>query len=294
MLRTLLLAIVAWSCLGPALDAQTKLHDPATVRWLQSLQTDDGGFRPTPSAELQGSLRATSAAVRSLRRFGGQPANPEAATRFVEKCWDDKTGSFADRPGGSGDVILTAIGLMAVNELGLPRERYRPKALTFLAEHAREYEETRMAAAGIEAAGEIPREAASRWIAELRAMTNPDGSFGRGAEKARLTAGTVVAILRLGGQVGDGRSILDILDAEQNPDGGFGRTAQRDSDLETTYRVMRCYHMLGGKPARKEALERWLKSCRASEGGYGIRPGQPPTVGATYFAAMVLSWLDGR
>lgn len=279
---------------GPVPQTPCDDKTQTTIRWLRSLQTEDGGFRPEPEAEPTGSLRATSAAVRALRRFGGQPENPEAAARFVEKCWDESTGSFADRPGGSGDVVLTAVGLMAVKELGLPMERFRGKALKFLVARAKEYEEVRMAAAGMEAAGEVSREAAASWIAELQAKANPDGSFGEGAEKARATGGTIVAILRLGGQVNNKSLLLEVLNSQQRVDGGFGQTADGRSDLETTYRVMRCYHMLGSKPPRVDALRQWVASCLHVGGGYGLRPGQKPSVGATYFAAMVLSWLDSR
>jgi prenyltransferase beta subunit len=165
--------------------AQTPDERRATVRWLQLLQTEDGGFRSSPDASPQGSLRATSAAVRALKKFGGEPRHREAAARFVESCWNARTGTFGDRPGATGDVILTAVGLMAARELGLPMDRYRKAALSYLAANAREYEEVRMAAAGMEAAGEVSREAAASWIAELQAKANPDGSFGEGAEKAR-------------------------------------------------------------------------------------------------------------
>lgn len=291
MLRVWLIVFVGLSSSLP-LPAQPDDATQATIRWLRSMQTKDGGFRPAPEAEPVGSLRATSAAVRALRRFGGQPEDPQAAAHFVEKCWDEAAGSFADHPGGTGDVILTAVGLMAARELGLPLERYRDKALRYLAERAKEYEEVRMAAAGMEAAGEVPREPAARWLAALQARANPDGTFGQGAEKARATGGTIVAILRLGGEIKDQQRILELLNSQQQSDGGFAQSADGRSDLETTYRVMRCYHMLRAKPAREDALKRWVASCRHHEGGYGIRPGQPPTVGATYFAAMVLSWLN--
>jgi len=277
-----------------AAQAQSREERQKSVRWLQSLQTPDGGFRPSPDAPEQGSLRATSAAVRALKRFGGEPVRPDAVSRFVEQCWHAKTRTFGDRPGQPGDVILTAVGLMAVRELGLPMDNYRQPALDYLAENAREYEEIRMAAAGMEAAGKVPPDAARRWLEQLRSMAQPDGSFGSGVQKARLTGGTVVAILRLGGDGFDPHAIIQLLNKCQNSDGAFGHDERLGSDLETTYRVVRCYSMLKTRPARADNLRNWVAQCRHVDGGYGIRPGQPPTVGATYFAAMVLDWLTSR
>ena len=49
--------------------------------------------------------------------------------------------------------------------------------------------------------------------------------------------------------------------------------------------------MLKQKPERPEALRAFVAKCRSAEGGYGVAPSQPSTVGGTYFASVILHWL---
>ena len=72
------------------------------------------------------------------------------------------------------------------------------------------------------------------------------------------------------------------------------RIHARGADLETTYRVMRTYHMLKGKPAREKDLRAFVATCRNKDGGYGVVPGVPSAAGSTYFASIVLHWLDSK
>ena len=39
-----------------------------------------------------------------------------------------------------------------------------------------------------------------------------------------------------------------------------------------------------------DALRGFIARCRHSEGGYGVAPGQPATLQATYFATIILRW----
>jgi prenyltransferase beta subunit len=297
MRRFVCLAIVA--LVAPSLQAQTPDQKLATVKFLQELQVADGGFVPAPvdgrlDQNPRGGLRATSAALRALKYFGGAPNYKKAAAKFVENCWDDKAGYFADAPGGKGDVFTTAVGLMAVAELGLPMEQYRGPALKFLAENAKEFEEVRMAAAGMEAAGKREESTARRWTADLQAKANSDGSYGKGAERFRATGGTTVAILRLGGKPVGPRSVIEILDEGQNKDGGFGKDDTGASDLESSYRILRCYHMLGKQPPRPDALREFIAKCRNADAGYGVQPGKPSQVSGSYYAGIILAWLNEK
>ena len=45
------------------------------------------------------------------------------------------------------------------------------------------------------------------------------------------------------------------------------------------------------KPADVEALRGFVAKCRNADGGYGLSPGQPSRVPATYFASILLHWL---
>jgi hypothetical protein len=104
----------------------------------------------------------------------------------------------------------------------------------------------------------------------------------------------VACVLRLGGKVKEPKAVVKALDEAQRKDGGFGRADADDSDLETSYRVMRTYHMLKSKPARAADLRAFVAKCRHAGGGYGVAPGLPATVGGTYFAGIILHWLDEK
>jgi len=281
--------------LAQSLPAQTPEQKKATIKYLRELQTPDGGFQPQVvdarlDQPLKGSLRATTSALRALKYFGGTANDKSAAAKFVQKCFDPATGGFADQPGGTPDVFSTAVGLMAVVETGLKMEDYRDKAVQYLGDNAKEFEEIRMAAAGMEAAG-TQAPSAKRWRQELAEKINADGSFGAGAGKARATGSTVVALLRLGSSDFPKDRTIAILNQGENADGGFGKDDASGSDLETSYRVVRCYHMLKAKPAKAEALREFIARCRNTDGGYGVAPGKPSLVSGVYFAGIILHWL---
>ena len=76
-------------CTGAA-GGQTDEQKQQTVALLRSLQGQDGGFRPTfasdaKSLAAKSSLRASVAALRALKYFGGKPEQTEAWRRsFAE------------------------------------------------------------------------------------------------------------------------------------------------------------------------------------------------------------------
>src|SRR5207244_8261738 len=88
-----------------------------TGDFLRKLQTPSGGFQPAPAkpgSAPSASLRATLAAVRALHYLGGEVPDRTACSTFVDKCFDPQTGAFSDTPAGKADVIVTALGVMAV------------------------------------------------------------------------------------------------------------------------------------------------------------------------------------
>ena len=290
-MRTCLAVFTALLLAQPAI-AQTADEKKATVTFLSKLQTKEGGYRADPKAE-QPTLRGTSACLRAIKYFGGTPAEAEKCKKFVLSCQDAQTGGFADRPGGKPDVVLTAIGLMALVELKEPTEKYERRAISFMADNAKGLEEVRMTAAGLEAVGKTSDKNAE-WLRRLNVLRNRDGTFGKGPSLARDTGSYVACTLRLGGKVNDPAAVVKKLDAEQRSDGGFGKPDADHSDLETTYRVMRSYHMLKGKPAKLKELRDFVGKCRNSDGGYGVAPGLPSTAGGTYFASIILHWADAK
>lgn len=288
-MRFLVLGLIVAS-IPPGLHAQTADEKKTTISYLQSLQTKAGGFRISEKADSP-SLRATSSCLRALRYFGGQPRDPEAAKSFVLSCWNRDAGGFADSPGGKPDVILTSVGLMALVELKLPTDKYESPAIRFMTENAREFEQIRMTAAGLESIKRASPNNAD-WLSALVKKQNRDGTFGSGKEIPRETGSVVACILRLGGKIKDARSIIRALDAGQREDGGFGKSDAAGSDLETSYRIVRTYVMLKARPARSDDLRAFIVKCRNTDGGYGVTPGTPSTASATYFASILLHWLD--
>ena len=83
-LATLIVAI--WSI---QVQAQTAEEKQATIRFLQNLQIPSGAFAAGPEhPKMQRptvpSLRATNAALRALKYFGGEPRDLKASGRWVE------------------------------------------------------------------------------------------------------------------------------------------------------------------------------------------------------------------
>jgi prenyltransferase beta subunit len=294
MPRLTLVASFLMVCLVSARgqDADDKKE---TVAYLQKLQAGDGGFLASaPKPNDKSSLRATSSAIRALKHFGGEPKDKNACARYVQSTFDDKDGAFVDVPGGKADVFSTAAGLMAVVELKLPVDKYADPAVKYLGKHAKTFDEIRIAAAALEAVGKRPAQAED-WLEEVLKMRNFDGTYGLRDAMGRDTGGAVVAVLRLGGKVEgmERANVVHAMQASQREDGAFGKGGVKGSDLESTYRVMRAFHMLKANPDNK-AIHKFVARCRNDDGGYGVEPGQPSGVSGTYYAGTILDWLDEK
>ena len=298
------LSLVLVALFPAASFAQTKEMDDAikaklaAIRYVQQLQDrESGAFRADPAGKP--GLRATNAAVRSLKYLAGKPVedavpNADKAAAFVMSCYDPKTGGFADAPGGKPDVNTTSIGVMAAVELGVPKEKFR-KAMDYVKEHAKTWEEVRLGAAAVEAWGvkDCPFDV-KPWLdvatKEVEAKLPPMAEGG-----ARVLGSVAAFVYRLGmekGAVLTAEQITQMLDHGQLPDGGWGKGAGTGSDMETTYRVMRAYHMMKARPADAAKLRAFIAKCRNADGGYGVKPGDRSGVGGVYYAAIVTKWLD--
>jgi prenyltransferase beta subunit len=265
-----------------------------TIAFVQKLQVTDGGFLSQPAAPnktVVPTLRSTSAGVRALHYLGGDIPNKDACIKYVESCYDAPSGGFSDTPKGKPDVFTTAIGLMAVTEMKMPAEKYAAGAIKYLSENAKSFEEIRIAAAGLEAIRQKSPKA-DQWVREVAKLQNPDGTFGKDLGQARATGGSVVTLLRLGAKQVDADRALKVLKAGQRQNGGYGKDdSEIASDLETTYRVMRCFVMLKARPDNVEGARSFVAKCRNEDSGYGVAPGQPSTINGVYFAALIKHWL---
>jgi hypothetical protein len=274
--------------------------DPAnqeTIKFIQSLQNADGGFLPAPQdpkldGEPRSSLRATSSAIRALKYFGGELPKKDQAVKYVASCFDEKSGSFSDVPQGKPDYFITAVGIMAVVELKMDEEKYVPKAIQFLLT-AKEFEEIRLAAAGMEAANRFVPKTVAEWMRKMAEIRNDDGSYGKPMGDVRMTGSVVALILRVKGELKEDekKASLKVILNGQQTDGGFAKADAKGSDLETSYRVMRAFMMLKEKPKDAAKLKEFIAKCRNKDGGYGVAPGQPSNISGTYFAGIIYYWL---
>jgi prenyltransferase beta subunit len=281
--------------------AQTPEQVQQTIKYVKALQQPDGGFvgaAPDPKLDQapRSSLRATSAAIRTLKYFGGELPDRDKTAKFVTRCFDEKTGGYGDVSGGKPDVFLTAVGIMAAAELKLPPDPYVRKAVAYLTENAKGFEDVRIAAAGLEAADTYPEKPVTDWLEQMEKLRNPDGSYGKPEGDARMTGSVVAMILRIHGRQLDGADAraksLRVLRGGQHVDGGYGKADARGSDLETTYRVMRAFHMLRENPKDATKMREFIAKCRNADGGYGVAPGQPSSVGGCYYAGIIRYWLN--
>jgi len=271
--------------------AQTADEKKASIAYVRALQHPDGGFVPSSDkAKAGSSLRATSAAARALKYFGGELPDKAKAAEFVGKCWVDDVGGFADVPGGKPDVALTAVGLMAAKELGLSMDNYKEKAVRYLVANAKTFDEVRIAVAGLEVLGPpaklLDDETRRDWT--FIAVMEPD------SDQPFMIGSKVVAAMRMGFEPAQAQRMAAQLAAAQNSDGGYAKPDQKTSDLEATYRIMRALYMIKTKPKEVDKLKGFIAKCRNTDGGYGIEPGKPSAMGSTYYAAIILHWLDAK
>jgi hypothetical protein len=204
---------------------------------------------------------------------------------FVRALYDPAAGAFHE-PGATADVRSTAMGAMTLAELGQRLGSDGPAIARYFDANATGQADVYIAEAALQANGLRPlRE--REWLQTFEAMRHTDGTYGKDVTD---TAHAVVTYLRLKARLPDRAGATRALRAAQNWDGGFGVTPM-SSDLPTSYPVMRALYMLKTRPDIA-AIREFVGRCRNDDGGYGPTAGQPSTVGATYYAAIILHWLD--
>ena len=278
--------------------AERKLADQRTAKWVFAQEAPDGGFYlapqdPKSDAKPQPSLRATNGAVRALKYLGFPllKKEREGHAAFVLKCYDPKTGGFAE-PGGKPDVTITSIGVMAAAELGIPHEKYA-KAMDYLKENAKTFEEVRIGAAAVEAWGvkDCPFKL-DAWHKIVFASVRAAGEKITGPESVRLAGSYVAYFLRLdpGAPIKiDGPDLAALRD---NGAGGWRAADGKEADIETTYRVMRALMLLKEKPKDAKKLREFVDTHRNKDGGYATKPGDKSSMSGVYYCAIVSKWLD--
>ncbi len=197
--------------------------------------------------------------MKALKYLGVDIPNKKKHAAFVLKCYDPKTGTFAE-PGGKPDVASTSIGVMVAMELGIPKEKFA-KAMDYLKENAKTFEEVRIGAAAVEAWGvkDCPFKL-EQWQAvatkEISTKLPPIRDGG-----ARMIGSITAFTWRLGLQKDTDskpNQIAQLMDLGQLTDGGWSKQGEKASDIETTYRVMRAYMLLKEKPKDTKKLREFI------------------------------------
>lgn len=283
----LLLPVVAF--------AQTADEKKATVKFIDSLRDADTGAwavsPPKDGEKLKPSLRAVNGAVNALKFFGGELTDKEKVTKFVLGCYDDKTGAFAE-PGDKPTVAMTSVGVLAATALGIDKAKYK-KAMEYIEENAKTFEDYRIGAAAIEAFGVkesgVDTVVWVRWAFLLSG--GPDHLSLDPSE--RSPAGFAAACLRLGHNLDkyERKTTLDKIHFHQVKGGGWKKDVTKESDAEATYRVMRALVLLKEKPKDADGVAKFVASCRRKDGGYGVDADAPSSMSGVYYAAMIGEWL---
>ncbi|MDQ3974851.1 MAG: ankyrin repeat domain-containing protein, partial [Actinomycetota bacterium] len=255
-----------------------------TIAFLRDLERPGGGYA-AHAGNAPSTLQDTVSAVKALRILDTAPRDPRATMAFVESCWDADSAAGGDRPGGAPSVFSTALGLIALHDLGGREavQRRRQAGTRFLTDHAASASEHFMVIAAYEEAGLGPPPSTS--VSYFQAESRQDGTFAGGVLANAIAGG---ALLRAGASI-DHEAVVRLLVGAQGTDGGFADHRSAPTDLMTTYAVMRVLSLLD-IPPEPGSLARYVTTLRNRDGGYGEKPAAPSTAGATYQALSVLDW----
>lgn len=261
----------------------TQAEKDATIGYVERLHNDDEGFRAA-SAPGPSTLSASVSAMRALKYLGNRKA--PKVQRFIQAC-ADPSGAFKDTPDGTADVRTTAMGLMVSAEARNDFAKDAPYRIReYFEKNASSIPDLYIATAAMDAAG-LKLKKAPEWVKTFEATLNPDGTYGKNPSE---NAGVAISLLRLGIPLKNPAAVAASLKATQRADGGFS-AAGENSDLPSSYRIVRALYMLKAKPDT-ERLRAFIAKCRNADGGYGASPGQPSAVSSTYHAAIISHWLD--
>jgi hypothetical protein len=280
-------------CLLWATGFQAPVNKPTpaesrqTIAWLTQLQKGSGGFAADARPATAPSLPATISAVRALNYFGGSAPRATDILRFLRSCWNEQEGGFAPTPGGQPDVRTTAVALLGLVDLKAAEQNQDMirRSMAYLGMHVKNYEDVRIAAAAFET-NHLAIPELTHWREILHAMP-----FSAKAEQARETGGVTVARMRLGDTIDNREAVLEALRAAQQPEGAWSK-AGSPPDLDSSYRIMRAFFMLKAAPRDPDALRKFIARCRQTDGSYAVAPGQPGSISGTYYAGVILHWLD--
>jgi prenyltransferase beta subunit len=279
--------------LAPAwLHADDAKRD-TTVKYVLSLQDPaTGAFKVNPTAKP--TLRACNGGVKVLKTLKESIPHEAELREFVEGCYISARNSFVETD-GTADVSTNAVGIMVAIELGIPPKKMS-QSIQFLFQNAKTFEEVRLSAAAVEAWGEKRAGfSLETWYAvaakEFTAKKSTDPVNGG----ARFAGSYLAMLLRLERPAPERELLLKMISEGQRSDGGWGKEFAKNSDLETCYRICRALKLakpdMGTMQKLKPGVLKFVESCRNTDGGYAVEPGNPSTLSGTYYAVMIESFL---
>lgn len=269
----------------------------STVQFLKRCLQPDGSYRNDPAQATSANLVSTSAALRALKHWHGEPRHMDKTKEYVWACYDKATGQFKDAPHGKPSYRTTAVGVMAVVTLG---ERFSPADLSRVQQalyQSDQPEEIRLGAGALEALvvdGQL-KQVPAEWQTKLRRVfkgtLQSDGFYGTGTAQPLMTAGYSAAFLRLGYPLTNKAELVTLLKQAQHNMGGW-TNGKGEVDLEASYRVMRCLYLLQCKDKAVLAhVAQFVASLKQPDGGYAMPGTRNATVAATYFAGSLQHWV---
>ncbi|MBT3379785.1 MAG: hypothetical protein HN742_17485 [Lentisphaerae bacterium] len=292
----------------PPWSVQSLSKTENATRWLQRCQNTDGGFSITQG--LPSEMDSTFRAVDALAALGARPKNAQACIAWTRSCRNDD-GGYAGEPDWHSNVAWTHMALDVLGKLG----EKPPKPADTAAWLARTINEdggsgaspvtgripyhpgwpssTEYTAYRIKALASLERpqirsEDALRFFLQRQVAGTGFGHRGRPACPAYTSEG-LEALSVLGNEISDRETCLSWLLGLQKGDGGYGWPGGDRGTLRHTFHVLRSLqtlvHGLDPESARKTAG--FVLKCQARDGGFGYRPGHPPTVTGTWYAVHI-------
>ncbi|MGA1847744.1 MAG: prenyltransferase/squalene oxidase repeat-containing protein [Thermoplasmatota archaeon] len=276
--------------------------------YVRDHQNTDGGFGYQTNRRSgiiwESTMIHTQRGLLSLSQIGGDPDFRTEAVNFIRSN-QDTTGGFGNYPGDSAQIAYTYNAITALEALGEPIPRI-DDILEFIStkqmenggfiEYDLDLKEglhtTYFALMVLEDLGGSYDKAGVMDFARTYFDDRADGGFGDYpglASTSRITFDAVSVLNRIGKAPIDSEAVRIYLDALRNSDGGYGFEGR--SNMETTYRTVISYQMLGIPiPDPGSAID-YTRNLQNNDGGFGFARGYVSRGAYTYRAVRTLDIL---
>ncbi len=280
------------------------LEKEKAIRFLQSLQTGEGGFANDKGIDSKAFAGYTYAAVNALAILGAEPTNRDAVISFLEQSQREDGGFGATILSQESGMDSTFFAVSALSALEVPLDRYA-EAIDYVMAYEKndggfgaypgDKSTLRMTFDAIFALNLIGKDPLDKEavIAFLNGYRKPDGGFGVGeVSDVESTYRAVYALKLLSYPIENQSAIVEFLKSAQNIDGGFGWRKGYTSRGAYTYRAVKALYLLGAEPAHKDKAITFLSSLQNPDGGFGNYIGEGDSdMGSTYRAISAIDLL---